>query len=247
MGAIDRLQGTSLHHQISTLIKDGIAAGRFQPGDRLPTEEALVQAHGVSRVTVRRALKSLEQQGLIQRRAGSGTFVCEQARVLNMPMPLAEYLQQVAERRVLSRHVVQEFGLVSAPPDVCANLQLPPQAEVLRVVRLRLQSDMPQLHSTVYLPAELGRRFRRADFNRWMLSQLLEREGHRYAKIEMVTRARLASPAIAKLLHVAVGSALVDVQRVAYDERGWPLEFQVLLGPPDRFETHVTLKSEPFI
>ena len=103
MGAIDRLQGTSLHHQISTLIKDGIAGGRLMPGDRLPTEEALGREHGVSRVTVRRALHSLEQQGLIERRVGNGTFVSDSARVLNLPMPLTDYMQQVAERRARSR------------------------------------------------------------------------------------------------------------------------------------------------
>ena len=74
MQSVGLQQGTSLHHQISTLIKDGIATGRYRPGDQLPTEEQLCQAHQVSRVTVRRALQSLEQQGFIQRQAGRGTF-----------------------------------------------------------------------------------------------------------------------------------------------------------------------------
>ncbi|MCS6763433.1 MAG: GntR family transcriptional regulator [Candidatus Protistobacter heckmanni] len=243
MSKVDRLQGTSLHHQISTLIKDCIAAGRYRPGDQLPTEEALCEAHAVSRVTVRRALKSLETQGYIERQAGRGTFVSGKAEVLNMPTPIAAYLEKVAQRRALTRPVVKEFGFVSAPYDVSASLQIEEGARVLRVVRLRMMGSLPMVHSTVYLPEEIGRHFKRADFSRHPLSQLLEREGRSYSRIDMVTRARLATPAIAKLLHVAVASALVDVQRIGYDAQGAPIEFQQMQGPSDRFETHVTIKD----
>lgn len=244
MNAVDRLPGASLHHQISTLIKDGIATGRYRPGDRLPTEEMLVEAHGVSRVTVRRALKSLEQQGLIERRASRGTFVAAQASVLNMPVPIAPYLQKIAERRALSRSVVKEFEFVAAPLDVRTSLQIEEGAGVLRVVRLRVVGSLPLVHSTVFLPESVGRRFTRADFGKRALSELLAREGHFYSKIDMVTRAKLATSSIARLLHVAIGSALVDVQRIGYGADGAPIEYQQLQGPSDRFETHVTLRGD---
>ncbi|RYY53066.1 MAG: GntR family transcriptional regulator, partial [Comamonadaceae bacterium] len=132
-----RDDGIALHHRVGTLLKDAIASGRYRAGDQLPTEGELVATHGVSRVTVRRALQSLEQQGLIRRRAGHGTFVSDKASVLNMPTPIAEYLHQVAERRKLSRSVLKEFGWVPAPAAVATSLQLAEGAPVLRVVRLR--------------------------------------------------------------------------------------------------------------
>lgn len=243
MATLGREHGIALHHQISTLIKDGIAVGRYRPGDQLPTEDMLCQAHGVSRVTVRRALQSLEQQGYIERRPRLGTFVAAKALVLSMPTPIADYLEQVAERRKLSHPVVQEFGFVAAAHDVRTSLQLDEGARVLRVVRLRMMKTMPTVLTTTFLPEDVGRQFRRADFNRQPLSVLLERAGHHYGRIDMVTRARLATPAVAKLLHVAVGSALVDVQRIGYDQAGRAIEFQQLQGPSDRFETHVTMYS----
>ncbi|MCJ0765886.1 GntR family transcriptional regulator [Variovorax terrae] len=244
MNAVSRLPGTSLHHQISTLIKDSIAAGGYRPGDRLPTEEKLCELHSVSRVTVRRALKSLEQQGLILRKAGSGTFVSPKASAIAMPTPIAAYLEQVARRRTLSQSVVQEFGFVPASPDVGQSLQLEDGAPVLRVVRVRMMQGQPQVHTTVFLPEDIGRHFKRADFNRQALSELLASQGHHYARIDLITRASLAAPTVAKLLQVAVGSALVDVQRIGYDAQGRPVEYQRLLGPSDRFETHVTLQGE---
>jgi len=236
-----RGDGIALHHRIATLLKDGIASGRYQPGDRLPTEGELVDLHGVSRVTVRRALQSLEQQGLIRRRAGHGTFVSEKAPVLHIPTPIGTYLEQVAERRKLSRHVVKEFGWVPAAADVAGSLQVAEGSPVLRVVRLRTKGPLPLVHTTVFLPEAIGARFAREDFRHNALSELLAEAGESYSRIEMVTRARLAAPGVADLLDVPVGSPLVDVQRIGYGEGGVPIEYQQLLGPPDRFETHVTI------
>jgi GntR family transcriptional regulator len=236
-----RGDGISLHHRIATLLKDAVASGRYRPGDRLPTEEDLVATHGVSRVTVRRALQSLEQQGLILRRAGAGTFVSDKAPILHMPTPIQTYLEQVAERRKLSRHVVKEFGWTGAAADVAGSLQVPEGAPVLRVVRLRTKGALPLVHTTLFLPEALGARYVREDFRRKALSELLAEAGETYSRIDMVTRARLAAPGIAEMLDVPVGSPLVDVQRIGYGHNGVAVEYQQLLGPPDRFETHVTI------
>jgi GntR family transcriptional regulator len=236
-----RGDGIALHHRIATLLKDAIATGRHGPGDRLPTEGELVALHGVSRVTVRRALLSLEQQGLIVRRVGAGTFVADKAPVLPMPTPIRAYLDQVSERRKLSRSVVKEFGWEPAAPDVAGCLQVAEGAPVLRVVRLRVKGQLPLVHGTLFVPEAIAARFVREDFRRRPLSELLADAGESYQRIEMVTRARLAAPGIAEMLEVPVGSPLVDVQRIGYGQGGVPIEYQQLLGPPDRFETHVTI------
>ena len=63
------------HNEISGFLETEIAAGRYKDGDRLPSEVQLVQKFSVSRPTVARALRDLENKGLIDRRAGSGTYV----------------------------------------------------------------------------------------------------------------------------------------------------------------------------
>lgn len=243
MNSLDRDDGIALHLQISLLLKDGITSGRYRPGDRLPTEEELCRTHGVSRVTVRRALQSLETQGYIERRPRLGTFVRGAAAVLSMPSPIDEYLRQVADRRKLSRHVVLAFGPAAASAEVACSLQLHEGDPVLRVERLRVMGDLPIAHTTVYLPAAVGKHLRKSDFAKHPLSTLLAREGIHYGRIDMVTRARLATPSLAKALKAAVASPLVDVQRIGYSTAGTPVEFQLLAGPSDRFETHVTIRS----
>lgn len=114
---------------------------------------------------------------------------------------------------------------------------------MLKVVRVRVSGRTPILHSVVYLTEDVGRRFAKADFGRAALTELLQAEGIRYDRIEMVTRATLADVSLAKLLDVAIGSALVDVMRIGYDKKGRPFEFQILRGPSDRFHTHVTIRG----
>ena len=64
---IDRDRGAPLHHQIYLVLADGIATGRYAIGEPLPTEEQLTQMFSVSRITVRRAMTSLQNDGLIER------------------------------------------------------------------------------------------------------------------------------------------------------------------------------------
>jgi len=158
-------------------------------------------------------------------------------------MSMKGFLETMAERRSRSKPSVKEFGFVPATAEVAAALQLHESATVLRVVRLRSTGRTPILHSIAYLTEKVGRHFKRADFARQALTELLLSAGVRYGRIEMLTRATLADASLAKMLDVGVGSALVDVMRIGYGADGRPFEYQILRGPSDRFHTHVTIKA----
>ncbi|MDB6002500.1 MAG: GntR family transcriptional regulator [Rhizobacter sp.] len=243
MKSISRDLGTSLHHHVSTVIKDGIATGRYKPGEQIPTEEALCALFSVSRVTVRRAMQSLEALGLVERRRGKGTYIAPSASILTLPTPMGTYMERVAQSRALSKPSLLDFATEDASAEVCENLQLARGATVLKVVRLRVKGTLPLMHSTAYFPSEVGSAFKRADFRRYDLSEVMRRSGRTYSRIEVVTRARLADSLLASLLQVDVGSALVDMHRVGYDPKDVPIEYQVVLGPSDRYQTRMTIRE----
>lgn len=234
---LSRALGTPLHHQVATLLKDGIAAGRHAPGERLPGEEALAELYGVSRVTVRRALLSLQEEGLIERRQGQGTFVA--AAAASSGSAVAGYMARVARARRRSRPVPLECAWVDPPPPVREALALGRREQALRVVRLRVRGQLPLMHSTVHLPRFIGERFTERDFGTRALTELMQREGFAYGRMEMVAGALLADAAIAVRLQVPVGSALVDVRRVAYDAAGRAIEHQAIVAPPQRWQLRV--------
>lgn len=75
MNSIDRQGRLSLYHQLYEILHRDILMGRLKPGDQLPTEKELINQYEVSRITVRRVLNMLVQEGLIYRQAGRGSFV----------------------------------------------------------------------------------------------------------------------------------------------------------------------------
>ena len=74
-GIIDRESPVPFYFQLSELLEQEIVAGRYEPGVRLPSEPEISRRYGLSRTTIRQALSRLEQEGLIHRRKGQGTFV----------------------------------------------------------------------------------------------------------------------------------------------------------------------------
>ena len=80
LGMLITDSGSPKHQQVHRALRREIQAGQWKPGDRLPSEAELVQRFGASRITVGRAVRDLQREGLVERRAGSGTFVTRTAR-----------------------------------------------------------------------------------------------------------------------------------------------------------------------
>src|SRR6201996_3078361 len=90
-GGVTAGAGVPLHRQLFLVLHDEIARGAIAPGDALPTEQSLCDQFGVSRITVRRALADLAEQGYIERRQGVGSFVSRRA-VSDPVAPTGSYM-----------------------------------------------------------------------------------------------------------------------------------------------------------
>ncbi len=240
---LNRQPGVALHHQISTLIEDMVASGRLRDGDQLPTEEELRAQYGVSRVTVQRALQSLEERGLLKRQRGRGTYVSAPLRSAPLPMPMESFLATMAERRSRSKPSVKEFGFVPAPADVATALRLEEGTPVLAGGAAAQHGRLPILHSIVHLIEDVGRRFVRADFSRLSLTELLRGPGHPLRPHRDAHARHAGRRAAGRAARRAdgLGAGRRDAHR---PRRGRPaFEFQRLRGPSDRFHSHVTIRG----
>ena len=118
MTIVDRDLGAPLHHQIYLVLADGIAAGRYAAGELLPTEEQLGKLFSVSRITVRRAMASLQNAGLIERGAGRRTMVKPLGKPLKMPM--ASVISNIAAYGAQTVAKVSSSATARRPPS-CAS------------------------------------------------------------------------------------------------------------------------------
>ncbi|RYE55349.1 MAG: GntR family transcriptional regulator, partial [Hyphomicrobiales bacterium] len=142
--SINLPQGGPLYLQLKRWIEDAIKGGALNPGDALPSERDLALKVDVSRVTVRKAVSQLVQEGILVQRHGSGTFVApETQRVEQSLSQLTSFTEDMARRGMAVRAEWLDRGLYIPSPEETVILGLSSGEKVARISRLRLTGDMP--------------------------------------------------------------------------------------------------------
>ena len=196
---------------VKASLKLRIAQGGWQPGTRLPSERELVQEFGCARMTVHRALRELEEEGLIERRQGSGSFVAELHPISNL-LRVRDIAEEIAERG--HAHATRICGLSSDAADAptAAAMRLAVGTAVFRAQLVHLENGVPIQFEDRYVNPALAPDLLAHDFTRVTPSFVLF-EHAPLTEAEQVVEATLATPALAQRLEVAVGSALLMVSR----------------------------------
>ncbi len=229
-------------HRIFLLLQDEIARGVPAMGEALPGELRLAEDYGVSRVTVRRALEALEAQGLVERRAGSGTVVCKRpGDGVSMSADLATLMPQLLEMGQKTTARLLDFSYGAPAPSVAAALRLGSADRVQRAVRVRLVEGKPFSHLTTHVPADIAQSYSEADLANTPLLRLMERGGVRVDHASQQVSATLAAPQVADALEVQVGAPLISLTRVVRDASGRGVEHLHALYRPDRFRLEMEL------
>ncbi|MHB2169803.1 GntR family transcriptional regulator [Alsobacter sp. R-9] len=225
---------SSKSRQVYLVLRDRIASGAYAGTAALPTEQALAAEHAVSRMTVRRALAALEDEGLISRRQGSGTFLAD-ARPRPIVADLSDALANLVAMGRTTTVRLLSFGYEEPTPAVAEGLGLEPGERVQRSVRVRFIDEAPFSFLTTFVPERIGRTYSEADLASRPLLSLLERSGIVVQRATQEIGAQLASPEVAEALGVEVGSALTALTRVVHDGRGHGVEYLSALYRPDRY------------
>lgn len=170
MTALDRRSAVPLWAQLADDLRARAASGAF--ADRLPTEEELTSSYGVSRNTVREALRRLREDGLIQRERGRGTFLAKVE--IEQPLPGHYSLARSIEAQGLDEHSEVLVTDVRAAGDAGEMLAVPPDEDVLFIERLRFAGPGPLALDRSWLPAALTRGLLEADLTRGSLYDALQ-------------------------------------------------------------------------
>ncbi|HEX8803427.1 MAG TPA: GntR family transcriptional regulator [Acidimicrobiales bacterium] len=229
------------YRAIAEELRRRVEAGEFGAGRLLPSESELSAAHGVSRVTVRKALELLRDDGLIDARQGFGWFVAADP-VRQALGRLGTIEGQLAELGVRSERRVVGFRFVAAPPRARRVLGVD---AVLEVRRLNLADGEPFARVTVWCPEELGARLSRAEVEKAPFYDLV---GVPIGRATQTIGAVAAGRDDAGLLAVPVGSPMLRCERVTRDADDSPVLLSEFLFPAHRTEFVVDLpRVEPSI
>ena len=234
------------YHRIYLVLREQLQEGRFVGG--LPGELALMRQFEVARVTVRRALEQLASEGLIAREPGRGTRPTLAGEVRStttagqpMRTQLTGLLENLVSMGMRTSVKVLEVGTVTASQAVAAALALSPGDAVQKAIRVRSTPEGPLSHITTYVPDAVARRFGRRELSRKPILLLLEEAGVKVGRATQNISARLADAEVASHLDVSVGSALLAVRRLVYDDQECPVQWLHGLYRPDRYEYQMQL------
>lgn len=224
------------------LLREQILSGEVPVDGRLPGEITLAQEHGVSRVTVRRALDKLASAGMIERRPGSGTFVSGGKTSMPVVADFSNVLTHLVEMGRKTGVKLISFGYVAATPAMAEELRLDPGERLQRSVRVRLIDGQPFSYLVTHVPERIGMSYSEADLASTPLLELLERSGLVAERATQMIGATLAGPEVAAALDLDIGAALLAMTRVVFEPSGRGIEHLQALYRPDRYSFHMDLE-----
>lgn len=227
--------------RIYLMLRERIASGDLSAGQRLPSEPVLAAEQGVSRVTLRRALDRLEEEGLVSRRVGAGTFITDG---MLSPVIAADLADVFAHLKTMGRTTglrLLAFAYGPPPDPVAHALGLRAGERTQRSVRVRSIDGEPFSYLTTHVPERIGLTYAEADLSSTPLLELLERSGIVADRANQTLSASLAGPEIADALHLEIGAPLLSLTRVVHDPAGAGVEHLHALYRPDRFAFHLDL------
>jgi GntR family transcriptional regulator len=222
------------YRTIADELRRRVEAGEFAAGRTLPSESELSAAYEASRVTIRRALDLLRDEGLVDARQGFGWFAAVDPLRQSLGR-LGTIEAQLADSGVRSERKILDFGFVTAAPRV---RQVLGAATVLEVRRLNLADGEPFARVTVWCPEDLGAHLSRADVERAPFYELLDAP---LGGAVQTIGAAAADPLDAALLEVPVGSPVLRCERTTSDRGGRPVLLSEHVFPAHRTEFVVDL------
>jgi GntR family transcriptional regulator len=225
-----------LYSQVRERLRERIIDGTYEPESRLPAESEISAIFSVSRITVRQALADLQNEGLIVKVPGKGTFVA-QARTSQDLAQLEGFGEAMARRGHTVLNRVVSHLTVPAEPHVATQLRIAGSAKASEIRRVRYVDDQPVSFEVAYLPPPLGDRLRSENLAERDIFAILETDydlplSHADVQIGAIS----ADAALAKALSVAPGTALLRIERLTWTANGAPLAFEYLYVRGDVFQ-----------
>ena len=222
-----------LYYQLATILRENIISGRYDIGDKFPTEADLVKMYAVSRATVRGALQNLKDEGLIRREAGRGTFVSAMPEFTGT-LKMDGTLNGLIAMGLATSPRLVELQQVTVPPQQAEVLGMEPGTPAIRACRVRYYKDHPYCYIINTLPQQIGRKLTEADWESGSILQHLQTQhDFKLGDADEYVRATIADANLARWLNVRIGAPLLQVEYLIRDADGNPVETPIIFYRSD--------------
>jgi len=217
---LEKKSQSPLYMQLMARLKNDIEAGVYAAGARIPSEQLLCETYGVSRVTVRKAMLDLVQEGLLVRRQGKGTFVADEKFQRDLSY-ITSFTDACRERGHEAGARFISIQRENASPEECARLKLPEGSSVVEICRVRLCDGEPVMLEINRYPEPYASLME--DASEPSQYACLKRNGIIPSSAVHDISLAHATPFVSKHLGTEVGDALLLLDELVLTQHGEPL------------------------
>jgi GntR family transcriptional regulator len=225
-----------LYYQLEKVLRKRILSGKLKPDQAVPTEKTLCQEFGVSRITVRQALLSLESDNLIRREQGRGTFVSFR-KDNTFQFKLYGTVDDLFHLGVQTTLKLHSKKLINPSLEIIQDMKLSSGEKVYLFEGLRHLYNERQAFFQAYVPEEIGEKIQLTDPDHPLFVERVEKEALETVRRSLqVTSASVADKKLASVLKVKKGHPLLVIKRVYFSRSGRALEMAVTFFPGDAYQ-----------
>ncbi|WP_261806932.1 GntR family transcriptional regulator [Lapidilactobacillus luobeiensis] len=221
--------------KIHNQLKRDIESGVWKVGDRIPSERALSVQFKVSRMTLRQALQTLVEEGILERRVGAGTFVARQ-KVQEKMSGITSFTELMRSQGKFPSSQTISYRTVSPSLSEQERLNLGETDKVVRMERIRLADSLPICFEVATIPADMVKNFSRAEVTESFYATMEQKGGFTIGQAKQTITATLASESIADYLNLKRGDAILRLRQITYLSDGRPFEYVRTQYAGERFE-----------
>ena len=228
--------------QIHDHIKKEIDEGKWEIGQRLPSERDLSDQFQVSRMTLRQAITLLVEEGVLERRVGSGTYVASN-RVQEKMRGTTSFTEIIKSQGKDPSSKLISYRRTLPNKKEADQLGIPVSETIIRMERVRFADQVPVVYEVATIPEKFIKSFKKEEVTSHFF-QTLEDHGYRIGKSQQTIYARLANDKIASYLSIPKGHPILALTQVSYLDDGTAFEYVKSQYVGDRFEFYLENESK---
>lgn len=226
---------TPLYHQVYLFLKEKIHLGDIPFGEKMPTEHQLSEAFDVSRITAKRAMDELAEEGYISRRRGKGSHVIYKHRAEQVAAPLSGLLENLKTMGQETDVKSLGFKLAVPPLDIQERFGIGPSEKLIQSVRVRSTDGVP-FGYYVSWTREIGDVYNEESLQTSTRLELFRKAGVSLGDVKQSITATLSNMDTAMVLSIPTGRPLLLLDRSLYNSDGELIDHLYAIYRPDKYQ-----------
>ncbi len=232
-----------LYYQLKEIIREKINNGEYQVNCLIPSESEFCKLYNISRITVRKAILDLVQEGVLRRQKGLGTYVCQPYKATRTES-VKGFTEQVLNFNQRPSAKILDISFKKPTKHICSKLMISSNEILIQIKRLRLIDDEPYYIEVLYFPYSQVKNLEEEDLTESIYGILDRKFNIKIVKAEEIFEPIILDEFETKILKLKAISSGLRVERVGYTQNQEAFEYSIHIVRGDKCKIMVERKEE---